>query len=124
MHRNKLGKLHISLCSLLFALKTDCSFSLVAKIFIEKAKSEKLSYHFSLHFRNFHHIIAVNLERKISLHYSFLVGKFIFPFFIFPKREIVVKFIISQRIKHLFFVDLMHIVSFFSFTLRGMKRKN
>ena len=44
----------------------DCSFPLVARIFIEKTKSEKIAYHFSLHFRNFQYIIAVNLERKID----------------------------------------------------------
>ena len=66
LHRNKLGKLHFSLFSLLFALKTDFSFPLIASIFIEKAKIEKFSYHSSFHFRNFHHIIAVNLERKID----------------------------------------------------------
>ena len=58
--------LHISLCSLLFSLKTDFSFPLVAKIFIEKAKSEKFAYHFIFNFRNFHYIITVNLERKID----------------------------------------------------------
>ena len=41
-------------------------FPLVARIFIEKAKIEKFAYHFSLHFMNFHHIIAVNLEKKID----------------------------------------------------------
>ena len=65
-----LRKLHISLCSLLFALKTDYSFPLVARIFIEKAKIEKFSYHFSFHFRNIHHIIAVNLERQIDRQYQ------------------------------------------------------
>ena len=66
LHRRKLGKLHISLCSLLFALKIDWSFPLVAKVFIEKDKIEKFSYHFSLNFRNFHNIITVNLERKTN----------------------------------------------------------
>ena len=59
LYRKKLGKVHSSLCSLLFSLKTDCSFPLVAKIVFEKAKIEKFSY-------NFHHIIAVKLERKID----------------------------------------------------------
>ena len=44
----------------------DYSFPLVARILIEKTKSKKISYHFSLHFRNFQYIIAVNHERKID----------------------------------------------------------
>ena len=82
LHRKKLGKLHISLCSLFFSLKTDFSFPLVANIFIEKAKSENFSYHFSLHFRNFQYIIAVNLERKIDKQYQLKI------YFNLPKKAL------------------------------------
>ena len=62
--------MHISLCSLLFALKTNFSLPLVARIFIEKAKIEKFAYHFSLHFYEFplHHV--VNLKDKLSKQYQ------------------------------------------------------
>ena len=46
----------------------DCSFPIVARIFIEKTKSENIAYNFSLHIRNFQYIIMVNLERKIDKH--------------------------------------------------------